>query len=96
LLDEPTTYLVLRHQLDVLRLLRTLNEQAGQTIVMVLHDLNQAARFADLIVGVKDGRVHGAGAPREVLDAPFVEAVLDVASVVIPDPVTGTPLAVPR
>ncbi|MEH3055405.1 MAG: ABC transporter ATP-binding protein [Patulibacter minatonensis] len=96
LLDEPTTYLDLAHQLDLLTLLRRLNRESGRTIVMVLHDLNQAARFSDRIVGVKDGVVHASGTPGEVVDAAFVQAVLGVNAIVVPDPVTGTPMAVPR
>lgn len=96
LLDEPTTFLDLGHQLEVLHLLRALNRDAGRTVVMVLHDLNQAARYADHLVGMRDGQVHAAGPPAAVVDTSFVQAVLGVDAVVVPDPVSGTPMAVPR
>ncbi|MFJ4667221.1 ABC transporter ATP-binding protein [Kitasatospora purpeofusca] len=96
LLDEPTTFLDLRHQLDVLDLVSDLHAQAGRTVVMVLHDLGQAARYADHLVVLKDGRLAAAGAPGEVLTAELVESVFQVACRVVPDPETGTPLVVPR
>ncbi|MGW2250465.1 ABC transporter ATP-binding protein [Kitasatospora sp. NPDC001660] len=96
LLDEPTTFLDLRHQLDVLDLVADLHEEAGRTVVMVLHDLGQAARYADHLVVLKDGRLAAAGAPSEVLTAELVEAVFQVPCQVVPDPETGTPLVVPR
>ncbi|MEE1787504.1 ABC transporter ATP-binding protein [Streptomyces sp. SP17BM10] len=96
LLDEPTTFLDLRHQLDVLDLVADLHEEAGRTVVMVLHDLGQAARYADHLVVLKDGRLAAAGAPSEVLTAELVEAVFQVPCRVVPDPETGTPLVVPR
>ncbi|MFD8080196.1 ABC transporter ATP-binding protein [Kitasatospora sp. NPDC059722] len=96
LLDEPTTFLDLRHQLDVLDLVADLHEEAGRTVVMVLHDLGQAARYADHLVVLKDGRLAAAGAPSEVLTAELVEAVFQVPCRVVPDPETGTPLIVPR
>ena len=64
LLDEPTTFLDVSHQIDVLDLLTDLNRQRGTTIVMVLHDLNLAARYADHLVALRDGRLHAAGTPR--------------------------------
>ncbi|MFJ8433297.1 ABC transporter ATP-binding protein [Kitasatospora sp. NPDC094019] len=96
LLDEPTTFLDLRHQLDVLDLVSDLHTQAGRTVVMVLHDLGQAARYADHLVVLKDGRLAAAGAPGDVLTAELVESVFQVACRVVPDPETGTPLVVPR
>ncbi|MGW3231601.1 ABC transporter ATP-binding protein [Kitasatospora sp. NPDC001095] len=96
LLDEPTTFLDLRHQLDVLDLVADLHAQAGRTVVMVLHDLGQAARYADHLVVLKDGRLAAAGPPSEVLTAELVEAVFQVPCRVVPDPETGTPLVVPR
>ncbi|WP_076259114.1 ABC transporter ATP-binding protein [Intrasporangium flavum] len=95
LLDEPTTYLDLAHQVDVLDLLRELNRTHGTTVVMVLHDLNLAARYADHVVALRDGRLVGSGAPRELVDESFVERVFGLASRVIADPVTGSPLVVP-
>lgn len=96
LLDEPTTFLDLRHQLDVLDLVTDLHAEAGRTIVMVLHDLGQAARYADHLVVLHEGRLAAAGAPSEVLDADLVRTVFGVEARVIPDPETGTPLVIPR
>ncbi len=96
LLDEPTTFLDLRHQLDVLDLVAALHAEAGRTVVMVLHDLGQAARYADHMVVLKEGRLAAAGAPADVLDAELVKSVFDVDCRVIPDPETGTPLVVPK
>ncbi|MGW3041416.1 ABC transporter ATP-binding protein [Kitasatospora sp. NPDC001159] len=96
LLDEPTTFLDLRHQLDVLDLVADLHAEAGRTVVMVLHDLGQAARYADHLVVLKDGRLAAAGPPAEVLTAELVESVFGVPCRVVPDPETGTPLVVPR
>jgi iron complex transport system ATP-binding protein len=95
LLDEPTTFLDVAHQVEVLDLLDALNRREGTTVVMVLHDLNLAARYADHLVMMRAGRVVGEGAPRDVLTA---EAVLDtfgLPCVVVDDPVTGDPLVVP-
>lgn len=94
LLDEPTTYLDLAHQLEVLDLCADLH-RAGRTVVAVLHDLNQAARYATHLVAMRDGRIEAEGTPREVLTAELVRAVFDVEALVIDDPVTGTPMVVP-
>ncbi|RDI43704.1 ABC transporter ATP-binding protein [Nocardia mexicana] len=96
LLDEPTTFLDLRHQLEVLDLIADLHATAGRTVVMVLHDLGQAARYADHLVVLDSGAVAAAGAPAEVLDAELVRTVFGVDCRVIPDPETGTPLVIPR
>ena len=69
LLDEPTTFLDLAHQIEVLDLLDRLVAERGRTVVMVLHDLNQACRYADLLVALRGGRVHAAGPPEEIVDA---------------------------
>jgi iron complex transport system ATP-binding protein len=95
LLDEPTTFLDVSHQVDVLDLLTDLNRSRGTTIVIVLHDLNLAARYADHLFAVKNGRVFASGSPREVVTPDTVEAVFGMSSRVIDDPVTGTPLVVP-
>jgi len=95
LLDEPTTYLDLRHQLDVLDLLADLDE-AGRTIVAVLHDLNHACRYASHLLVMKDGDVVATGAPADVLTAELVAEVFDAPCQIVPDPVTGTPLVVPH
>jgi len=96
LLDEPTTYLDLAHQLDVLRLVRQLNREQGTTAVMVLHDISLAARYSDRLVAVRDGRVVADGTPQEVLTADVVARTFDLHVRIVPDPVTGTPLVVPE
>ncbi|ARZ68472.1 ABC transporter [Streptomyces albireticuli] len=95
LLDEPTTYLDISHQVEVLDLCRRLNHERGRTVVAVLHDLNQAARYADHLVAMKAGRIVAQGAPSEVVTAELVREVFGLESVVVPDPVTGGPLVVP-
>ncbi|MBZ4320147.1 ABC transporter ATP-binding protein [Streptomyces huiliensis] len=95
LLDEPTTYLDIAHQVEVLDLVRRLNTDRGRTVVAVLHDLNQAARYADHLVAMKDGRVVAQGRPGDVVTAELVRDVFGLESVVVPDPVTGGPLIVP-
>ncbi|WP_067824396.1 ABC transporter ATP-binding protein [Nocardia inohanensis] len=96
LLDEPTTFLDLRHQLDVLDLVADLHAEAGRTVIMVLHDLGQAARYADHLVVLHDGKLAAAGPPTEILDADLVRTVFEVDCRVLPDPETGTPLIIPR
>lgn len=95
LLDEPTTYLDIAHQVDVLDLLAELNEERGTTVVMVLHELNLAARYADRLVVMCEGRVLREGAPADVLDADCVREAFGLEAQVVPDPVTGSPLVVP-
>lgn len=95
LLDEPTTFLDIAHQLDVLDLVRRLNREEGRTVVMVLHDLNQACRYADHLVALRDGAVAAAGAPAEVVTEELVAEVFELEARIVPDPVTGTPLVVP-
>lgn len=96
LLDEPTTFLDVAHQVEVLDLLTDLNRDRGTTIVMVLHDLNLAARYADEIVAMVDGRIHAAGMPAEVVTADIVREVYGLDNAVITDPTTGKPLVLPR
>lgn len=95
LLDEPTTYLDLNHQLEVLRLAQRLQRQ-GRTIVAVLHDLHLAFRYATHLVCMRQGRIIAQGAPGRVVTPELIESVFDVPCVVIPDPETGAPLVVPR
>lgn len=94
LLDEPTSFLDIAHQFDLLELLRTLHEQ-GRTQVVVLHDLNQAARYATHLIVMKDGAIVTTGRPDEVLTADLVREVFELDAIVVPDPVTGTPSVVP-
>jgi iron complex transport system ATP-binding protein len=95
LLDEPTTYLDLSHQIEVLDLLRELNRTDGTTIVAVLHELNLAARYADDLIVMSEGRVVAHGAPADVLTSEVVATAFDLESLVMPDPLTGTPLVIP-
>ena len=95
LLDEPTTYLDLSHQVDVLELVGRLHDESGRTVVMVLHDLNLAARYADRLVAMKDGAIVASGEPGEVLTEELLADVFDLRARVIPDPVAGTPMVVP-
>jgi iron complex transport system ATP-binding protein len=95
LLDEPTTFLDLAHQVEVLDLLATLNETEGRTIVLVLHDLNLACRYAHHLVAMKGGAIVAQGAPAEVITAEIVQEVFGLHCRVIDDPVTGTPLVLP-
>ena len=94
LLDEPTTFLDLAHQIEVLELSRTLN-RAGKTIVAVLHDLNQACRYAGNLVVMKDGSIRAQGSPAEIVTSELIEAVFGISCMVIPDPLAGTPMIVP-
>ncbi|WP_308252367.1 ABC transporter ATP-binding protein, partial [Pseudonocardia sp. KRD291] len=84
LLDEPTTFLDLAHQVDVLELVRRLHTEAGRTVVMVLHDLNLAARYADHLVAMRDGKIVAAGDPSDVITAPMLEEVFSLRAHVIP------------
>ncbi len=95
LLDEPTTYLDLAHQIEVLDLLYDLNYQAQRTIVMVLHDLNLAGRYSHHLVALRQGAAIAQGSPAEVITEAVVKQVFDLNSRVIRDPLTGTPLCVP-
>ncbi|GAA4572458.1 ABC transporter ATP-binding protein [Planotetraspora kaengkrachanensis] len=95
LLDEPTTYLDLAHQIDVLDLVTDLNRRENRTVVMVLHDLNHACRYADHVVAMKAGRIVAEGAPADVITARSVEEVFDLRCQVMTDPVSGTPLVIP-
>lgn len=96
LLDEPTTYLDLAHQVDVLDLLAQLNARRGTTIAMVLHDLNLACRYAHHLVALRDGRVFAQGAPSAIVDAALVERVFGLDCHVMADPIHHTPLCIPR
>lgn len=94
LLDEPTTYLDIAHQIDVLELCADLNRR-GRTLVAVLHDLNHAARYATHLIAMKDGVVAAEGEPREVVSTEFVREVFGLDSTILADPYSGSPLVVP-
>lgn len=96
LLDEPTTFLDIAHQIDMRELFRRVNREQNRTVIAVLHDLGHAARYADRIIAMRDGKILLDGAPTDILTAESVEAVFDLPCRVIPDPDTGTPLVLPR
>lgn len=91
LLDEPTTYLDMAHQLEVLELLCSLNKEQGKTIALVIHELNLAARFADWMIALKDGSIRGAGTPEEVMTPAMLREVFGLDALIEPDPWTGRP-----
>ncbi|MFE6758535.1 ABC transporter ATP-binding protein [Streptomyces sp. NPDC057684] len=95
LLDEPTTYLDIQHQIDVLDLCAELHEEQGRTLVAVLHDLNHAARYATHLIALRGGEVIAEGAPGDIVTADLVERLFGMKCQVIDDPETGTPLVVP-
>jgi iron complex transport system ATP-binding protein len=91
LLDEPTTYLDLAHQLEVLQLLEKLNQEDGRTIVMVIHDLNHAARFAHHMIALKNGKIVKQGTPEKVMTADVLKQVFNIDTVIVTDPRTAKP-----
>ena len=95
LLDEPTTYLDLAHSIDVLDLVRRLRDEHGKTVVMVLHDLNLAARYSDSLFVMRNGAIVTTGSPAEVIDAETLDAAFGLRAHVMTDPITGGPLIVP-
>ncbi|ROO86171.1 iron complex transport system ATP-binding protein [Actinocorallia herbida] len=94
LLDEPTTYLDITHQYQLLSLFARLRDE-GRTVIAVLHDINQACRYADHLVAMRHGAIVAEGAPSDIVTAPLIEKVFDLPGLVVPDPVTGTPMIVP-
>lgn len=96
LLDEPTTYLDMTHQIDILDLLFELNESDGRTVVMVLHDLNLACRYAHHIVAIKDKQVYAQGKPEEIINCNLVHDVFEMKCDVTFDPMFGTPMCIPH
>jgi iron complex transport system ATP-binding protein len=96
LLDEPTTFLDIAHQIELLDLLADLNRRGGQTVVAVLHDLNHACRYATHLIAMRNGRVVAEGRPADIVTPELVERVFGLASVIIEDPISGTPLVIPR
>lgn len=95
-LDEPTTFLDIAHQIDILELLRSLNRHHQRTIVMVLHDLNLAARYSDRMIVLKDGRIIGDGAPRDILSPLVLWDAFEIDAEIHEDPVSGCPWFIPR
>ncbi len=96
LLDEPTTYLDIAHQMDILDLCAHLHEQQGRTLVAVLHDLNHAARYATRMIAMRSGEVLATGTPEKVLTAEIGEEIFELPCRVMPCPETGTPLVIPK
>lgn len=96
LLDEPTTYLDLPHQIELLKLVQALNRETGRTIAMVLHDINLAARFATHMITLKSGRVHCRGTPADVVTETVMQEVFGLPCRIIPDPLHGTPHVIPE
>lgn len=94
-LDEPTTFLDMAHQLEVMKLLKKLNEEFGRTIVMIVHDLNHATRFADHIIAIKAGKIVSQGTPQEVVTAQVCREVFGVVADILTDAYSGKPLCVP-
>ena len=95
LLDEPTTWLDISHQIDLLELLSELNRERGYTLAAVLHDLNQACRYATHLIALRDGKIVAEGAPKEIVTPALIEAVYGLRCMIIDDPVANTPLVVP-
>ena len=95
LLDEPTTYLDIAHQIELMELFSRLKRENNQTMVAVLHDLNRACRYATHLIAMKDGTVVAAGDPSEIVTAELVEEVFGLPCMIIPDPVSHTPLVIP-
>lgn len=96
LLDEPTTYLDVTHQIEILDMLRELNEKRGTTIVMVLHDINLSARYSDHMIALKDGQLIAEGDPCEIINEELIETVFNLNCTIIEDPVSKTPLIIPK
>ncbi|WP_269779780.1 ABC transporter ATP-binding protein [Chromobacterium phragmitis] len=96
LLDEPTTYLDIAHQIELLELFRTLNRDGGRTLVAVLHDINHACRYATHLIAMKDGRIVAEGAPSRIVSAELIEQVFGLPCLIIEDPVSHTPMVIPR
>lgn len=95
LLDEPTTWLDISHQIDLLELLGELNREQGYTLAAVLHDLNQACRYATHLIALKEGKIVAEGAPQKIVTAELIENVYGLKCMIVEDPVAGTPLVVP-
>jgi len=96
LLDEPTTYLDLSHQIDILNLLRKLNREHGRNIIMVLHDIDLACRYAHQLVLIKEGKVVVSGPPKDVITAQRMKDVFGLDCDIYPDPITQTPKVIPH
>ncbi|WP_189012580.1 ABC transporter ATP-binding protein [Paenibacillus marchantiophytorum] len=94
-LDEPTTFLDMAHQLEVLKLLEKLNREQGRTIIMVVHDLNHATRYAQHVVAIQAGKVMCEGSPAEVVTSETLRTIFNVEADIVPDPRSGVPICIP-
>lgn len=94
-LDEPTTFLDMTHQLDVMNILKQLNETENRTIMMVVHDLNHASRYAEHMIAIKNGQVRASGAPKDVMTCEILEDVFNIKADILIDPRSGVPLCLP-
>ena len=95
LLDEPTTYLDLSHQIEVLELLKELNRKFGKTIVIVHHELNQAAKYGDNLICMKSGKVYSTGTVDNVFNEKMLKEVFGVNAIIIDDPISNRPMCIP-
>lgn len=95
LLDEPTTWLDISHQIELMELMRDLNREHGRTLVVVLHELNQACRYATHLIAMRDGQIVAQGKPQEIITEALIEQVYGLKCVIISDPVAGTPMVIP-
>ena len=96
LLDEPTTYLDIYHQIEILEVVKKLNEEHNITIVMVLHDINLSARYADYIFALRKGKLIKQGSPDEVITSELIDTVFGLDCEVIKDPVSNSPFIIPK
>ena len=96
LLDEPTTYLDIAHQIELMDLFQDLNRIQGHTLVAVLHDLNHACRYADHLIMIKAGKVIATGSPNEIVTEDLIKQVFGLSCLILPDPISNTPLIIPR
>jgi len=96
LLDEPTTYLDIAHQIELMDLFQDLNQVQGHTLVAVLHDLNHACRYADHLIMIKAGEIVATGSPNEIVTENLIKQVFGLSCLILPDPISNTPLIIPR
>ena len=96
LLDEPTTFLDIAHQVEALDMIWKLNRREGRTIIMALHDIGQACRYADYLIAMKEGKVIAAGCPDQIVTPGLIREVFDLDAEIVRDPVSGKPLALPH
>jgi iron complex transport system ATP-binding protein len=96
LLDEPTTYLDIAHQIELLDLFQDLNREQGHTMIAVLHDLNHACRYADNLIAMKAGKVVMTGKPNDIITETLIEDVFGLPCIIMKDPIAGTPLIIPK